>query len=177
MWKTKPFLCLSLAVVFSGCATTGPVASSDPLALLRQALDASPETLQQAATRHDHQAEYALAIVYAYGLHGIQKDAAKAADLRARAQAAVYTPITQYVPGLHGKPGRTAIINMSTPGVDPMAARSSDACAQSLDDGRSDTTACGDEGRRAEFAAKWREAAGHAHEVSSTKPIGPRSGA
>ncbi len=155
MRKSSLALLAGLGVTLSACATTGPATAPDPLGLLRLALDASPDVLKQAAAKDDRKAEYALAIIYTYGLNGAPIDVPQAVDLRTRAQRAIYTPITQYIPGLDGKPGRTNIINMSTPGVDPFVARASDDCALALHGGGSTEPLCN------ALMPQWQKATGH----------------
>lgn len=139
---------LLLPALLAGCATGGP--SSAPLTGLSplvDALNAPVEDLAAAAERGDASAQYGLSVLAADGLRGVPKDTARAEQLRRRATSPKSsTPITQYIPGINGAPGRTAIINL--PQYDPAMAGLPfmDACVKALRTGKAATTlsaACG----------------------------------
>jgi hypothetical protein len=139
---------LLLPVLLAGCATAGP--SSTPLARLSplvDALTAPVDEIAAGAERGEASAQYGLSVLAADGLRGVPKDPARAEQLRRRATSPKGNQaITQYIPGINGAPGRTAIINM--PQYDPAMAGLPfmDGCVKALRTGKAATSlsaACG----------------------------------
>lgn len=129
----KVALAATAAFIVTGCATFSPQAGPHSLDLLRSALTTPVDVLESQASRNDGRAQYALAIVYEYGLHSASADRGRAAELRRAATASHGSmPITQYIAGLNGKPGRTAIINVPRYDVTIYEGRANDGCAQAL---------------------------------------------
>ncbi|NBW08062.1 MAG: ankyrin repeat domain-containing protein [Caulobacteraceae bacterium] len=133
-----PALCLAGCVAASTDGTPVPNAS-DPLML---AFSSRIETLEDRSRANDQTAQIALAIVKAEGLRGVAPDPAGAADLRRRALAAgAPTQITQYIPGINGAPGRTALIILPGHGFSATALRRIDGCVTVLKARSTDTAA------------------------------------
>ncbi|WP_146198037.1 hypothetical protein [Caulobacter endophyticus] len=147
------------AALLAGCATTpeGRFASLGPL---RAALSTSPEALQARADRNDANAQMALSLLYHYGLGGVERDPGQAFLLRSRATAQRgSTPITTYIPGINGKPGRVSMIFVPRYDVSAAQAASNAACADALAKGDRSPQAvepCGGEARYDQLAAGWR---------------------
>lgn len=139
-----------------------PVDQGPPRGILYYALTTPVSQIELEAGQGEAEAQYALGLVYQYGLHGALKDEAKARDLKQRAMASRgYTPITQYIAGLDGKPGRTAIINVPKHGVPAYKAQSNAACAKALSEARSDLKAqldCGGAESFRVLQSLWAEA-------------------
>lgn len=137
----KTALAATIALIVTGCAT---LSSQGPhsLDLLRNALTTPVDVLESQASQNDGRAQYALAIVYEYGLHSVPADRGRAAELKRAAIASHGTmPITQYIAGLNGKPGRTAIINVPRYDVTVYEGRANDDCAQALSADHADVNA------------------------------------
>lgn len=145
----------------TGCATVGD-GTVGSLTILQMALTTPVSTLETQAANNDGKAEYALGIVYEYGLHHTSKNGSEAFKLKRHAVASKgYTPITQYIPGLNGKPGRTAIINTPRYDVTVAEGRMNDACATALHNGivSADTVMrCGGEGSYSSLRELWERA-------------------
>ncbi len=154
---------LALAVALTGCATLSGQAGPN-LNLLKMALTIPPNLLTARAEKGDARAQAALAIVYEYGLDRMSRDGGQATSLRQKATASRgYTPITQYIPGLNGAPGRTAIINIPNYGVPQAEIQRNRACADALDAGRDDASsiaACGDAPNYQALKSLWDKARG-----------------
>jgi hypothetical protein len=102
---------IGLCFGLGACMTARETEPAD-LGILEQALTAPVEDLLQEADEGQAQAQYALSVLYAYGARNLAADQAQAALMRRKALGARgYTPITTYIAGLRGKPGRVAIIN------------------------------------------------------------------
>lgn len=151
--------CVVATALLAGCATT-PEARFASLGPLRAALAAPPEALRQRAERNDGHAQMALSLLYEYGQGGVEKDPVQAAFLRRRATASRgSTPITTYIPGINGKPGRVSMIFVPRYDVSPGQAAFNLACAQALAEGDQSPKAvrtCGGEAGYAELAAALR---------------------
>lgn len=149
---------LAVAFLLAGCATT-PDARFASLGPLRAALSTSPEALRRRADQNDAQAQMALSLLYEYGQGGLEKDPAQALLLRHRATASRgSTPISTYMPGINGKPGRVSMIFVPRYDVSPGQAAINAACAGAL--ARSDRSPkgvepCGGEARYDQLAANW----------------------
>lgn len=136
----------ALLALVGACATSGavdaPLSVFSPLA---QAVERPVETLRSEAEAGDASAQYALSILAEHGLRGVPADRAAAADLRRRALAARgFTTITQYIPGLNGAPGRTAIINTPRYDLPGVQARLIDRCVAAVNAGKAaGQAACG----------------------------------
>lgn len=121
-----------LCVGLSACVTARATAPAD-LGLLTIALTEPIEDLRSRADAGQARAQYALALLYAYGARGVIPDQSQAAVLRRKALAARgYTPITTYIAGLRGKPGRVVIINTPRYELSPGQASRADQCAVAL---------------------------------------------
>ncbi|ESQ89973.1 hypothetical protein [Asticcacaulis benevestitus] len=132
----KVALAATAAFGMTGCATLGSQGGPHSLDLLRRALTTPVDVLVSQASQNEGRAQYALAIVYEYGLHSAPVDRAKAAELKRAAIAPHGTmPITQYIVGLNGKPGRTAIINVPRYDVTVFEGQANDLCAEALNVG------------------------------------------
>ncbi|PLR20965.1 hypothetical protein SGCZBJ_21230 [Caulobacter zeae] len=147
------------AVLLAGCATT-PEARFASLGPLRTALSTPPETLLQLADRNDANAQMALSLLYQYGRGGVAKDPVRALELRQRATAQRgSTPITTYIAGINGKPGRVSMIFVPRYDVSPADALFNAACANALARGDRSPKAvepCGGEEKYDQLAAAWR---------------------
>lgn len=123
---------LGLCVGLQACATVRPSASAD-LGLLTIALTEPVESLRDRAGAGEAKAQYAMALLYVHGLRGVARDPVEAALLRKKALGARgYTPITTYIAGLHGKPGRVAIINVPRYELDAGGVSRIDQCVAVL---------------------------------------------
>lgn len=121
-------LCASLA----GCVTARATAPAD-LGLLVTALTEPVEDLRDQADAGQARAQYAMAVLHTYGARGVVPDRDQAAQLRRKALAARgYTPITTYIAGLRGKPGRVAIINTPRYELNAGQALRADQCIAAL---------------------------------------------
>lgn len=150
---------LAAAGLLAGCATTleARFASLGPL---RTAMSTPPETLRQRADRNDANAQLALSLLYQYGQGGLEKDPLQALLLRQRATASRgSTPITTYIAGINGKPGRVSMIFVPRYDVSPGQAAFNTACANALARGDRSPKAvepCGGEEKYDQLAAAWR---------------------
>lgn len=123
---------MGLCAGLVACATVRQTAPSD-LGLLTTALTEPVEALQDQADAGQARAQYAMAVLHAYGLRGVVRDPSRAELLRHKALAPHgYTPITTYIAGLNGKPGRVVIINTPRYDLDPGQALRIDQCARAL---------------------------------------------
>jgi hypothetical protein len=149
-------LCAGLAA----CVTARATAPAD-LGLLTAALAEPVEDLRGEADAGQARAQYAMAVLHTYGARGVTRDLDQAAALRRKALAARgYTPITTYIAGLRGKPGRVAIIN--TPRYDLNAGQAwrSDQCAAVLardDENSAAVELCAGPDQFARLKALWIE--------------------
>lgn len=147
------------ATLLAGCATT-PEARFASLGPLRAALSTSPDALRERADRNDAQAQMALSLLYQYGQGGLEKDPVQALVLRNRATAQRgSTPITTYIAGINGKPGRVSTIFVPRYDLSPGQAAFNVACARALAEGdRSPESVepCGGEQGYDQLAAAWR---------------------
>lgn len=150
-------LCASLGA----CVTARPTAPAD-LGLLTTSLTKPVEDLQGSADRGQAGDQYAMALLHTYGLRGVALDHGQAAQLRRKALAARgYTPITTYIAGLNGKPGRVAIINTPRYALSPVQALRTDQCAAALareEASAATTEACGGANEYARLRILWTEA-------------------
>lgn len=153
------------AVLLAALVALGACASSQQARLaslgpLQTALTTSPEELRARADRNDASAQLSLSLLYEYGQGGVERDPIEAYRLRKAATASRgSTPITTYIAGLNGKPGRVSMIFVPRYDVAPFQATINLACSQALaQDDRSPEAvgACGGEANYAELAARWR---------------------
>lgn len=156
---------IGLCVGLAACVTTRSTAPAD-LGLLTAALTEPVDALRSQAEAGQAQAQYAMAVLYAYGARGVALDPNQAALLGGRALAARgYTPITTHIAGLRGKPGRVAIINTPRYALSPAQACGSDQCAAALARGEESSAAveaCAGSDELARLKALWVEAkSGH----------------
>ncbi|MFT4252661.1 MAG: SEL1-like repeat protein [Caulobacter sp.] len=151
---------LLLALDALGACATSQEARRASLGPLQAALTTPPETLRARADRNDASAQLSLSLLYEYGQGGVARDPIEAYRLRKAATASRgSTPITTYIAGLNGKPGRVSMIFVPRYDVAPYQATVNVVCSQALDrDDRSPEAveACGGEVSHAELAARWR---------------------
>ncbi|CAN5539823.1 hypothetical protein BH10PSE4_BH10PSE4_44800 [soil metagenome] len=135
-----------LAALLVGCASLQPTGPGD-LGLLDAALSQPLGVLRARSEAGEARAQYAMAILYAHGRRGVAVDVALADSLRGRALAPRgFTPITTYIAGLRGRPGRVAIITVPRYELDAVQALRIDRCVDVLARGlqaRSAMAACG----------------------------------
>jgi len=129
-------LATSSVLVTAGCgagATLTPfeaAVASDPL---MRAFSARMDDLTRQAANGDAGAQAALSIVKAEGLRGAPVELAEAETLKKQALSrAAPTTITQYIPGVNGAPGRTALINVPGDASLRLAVRRADECVSVL---------------------------------------------
>ncbi|MDC7684217.1 hypothetical protein PQU92_13075 [Asticcacaulis sp. BYS171W] len=159
MQKLKMIVLSGLVLGLMGCATLAGDPHAD-LDILDTAMTSRVEDLQPQADGGVARAQLALAVVYRFGLNGTPKNLPAAFRLRQKATAQRgYLPITQYIAGLNGAPGRTAIINIPRYDLtEPQAARVY-ACAEALEKGQvnsSGFSACGSEPRFRDLHPRWQ---------------------
>lgn len=120
-----------VALVLCGCAHVGPAPGD--LLLLRSALMEDAATLRARAEQGDARAQMGLALVYRYGFSNarIDVDAADRWQRKATAKRGS-TPITTYIAGLNGKPGRVSTIYVPRYDVSPVNAAQASRCAALL---------------------------------------------
>lgn len=146
------------AAALGGCATQ-PVRVTS-LGPLKAALTTSPDQLRARAALNDAPAQLSLSLLYAYGRGGVERDLVEADRLLDAAMASRgTTPITTYIAGLNGKPGRVSMIFVPRYGVASTQATANFACTRAL--ARNDRSpeamdTCGGEANYAELAALWR---------------------
>lgn len=134
---------LGLCVGLAACATARPT-TADDLGLLTNALGEPVGVLQANADTGQAGAQYAMALLRTYGARGVAQDQDQAAQLRRKALAARgYTPITTYIAGLHGKPGRVAIINVPRYELNAAQVLRADQCLAALARGDESPAAVG----------------------------------
>lgn len=152
---------LGLCAGLGACVTARATAPAD-LGLLAAALSEPVENLRGRADAGQARDQYAMAVLHAYGARGLARDPDKAAQLRRKALAARgYTPITTYIAGLRGKPGRVAILNTPRYDLNPVQALRADQCAAALARGAEDAAAvqaCAGPEAFARLKALWAEA-------------------
>ncbi|KRA65331.1 hypothetical protein ASD89_17310 [Caulobacter sp. Root656] len=107
-----------------------------------------------------------MAVLHAYGARGVNLDPDQATALRRKALAARgYMPITTYVAGLRGKPGRVAIINTPRYDLNAVQAWRADQCMAALargDESPAAVEACAGPEAFARLRALWAGArSGH----------------
>jgi len=151
---------LVLSVVALGACATSQQTRLASLGPLQTALTTSPEELRARADRNDASAQLSLSLLYEYGQGGVERDPIEAYRLRKAATASRgSTPITTYIAGLNGKPGRVSMIFVPRYDVAAFQATINVACSQALaKDDRSPEAieACGGEANYTELAARWR---------------------
>jgi hypothetical protein len=132
--KTLGFaIILGLASVLTGCVSL--MDYSEPFVILRSALTDPIDQLDILAEKGEARPQYALAIVYEYGLRGKPRQPSFANTLKQKAMAMRgYTTITQYIAGLNGAPGRTVLINTPNYIISPYEAQANDSCAALLNE-------------------------------------------
>lgn len=152
---------LGLCAGLGACVTARATAPAD-LGLLTTALTEPVEALRNQADAGQARAQYAMAVLHAYGARGVAMDPDQAAKLRGKALAARgYTPITTYIAGLRGKPGRVAIINTPRYELSPGQALRADQCAAALARGDQSPVAveaCAGPDEFERLKAQWAEA-------------------
>jgi TPR repeat protein len=150
-------LCASLAA----CVTTRATAPVD-LGVLATALTEPVEALRREADAGRARAQYAMAVLHTYGVRGVAHDQDQATVLRRKALAARgYTPITTYIAGLHGKPGRVATINTPRYELNAVQVWRIDQCAAALAGGEESqpaVDACAGPAQFARLKVLWAEA-------------------
>jgi hypothetical protein len=124
-------LCLAPGLALqAGCAAL--VTPVDANAPLRMALTDPVEDLIRRSDAGEDSAQYALSFLKKYGLRGVEKDQDGVEGLRVQAARGGTMPITQYIPGINGAPGRVNMIYVQMPGISPQRARIMDVCGLSL---------------------------------------------
>ena len=108
------------------------VTPADMNAPLRMALTDPVDDLTRRADGGEGSAQYALSFLKKYGLRGVVPDPSGTEALRARAARGGTLPITQYIPGINGAPGRTSLIYVPLPGITAQRARLLDLCGLTL---------------------------------------------
>lgn len=122
-----------LCVALSGCASVPVASHPGGISLLRDALSVPVAELETKAASGDARAQFSTSLVYQYGLQGTPADPVKATTYSQKALSVKgYTPITQYIAGLNGNPGRTAIINVPRYEVTAGEAQAAYRCAQAV---------------------------------------------
>jgi len=151
---------LGISFALSGCASMPSAEKGVDFSLLRLALTSDPATLQAQADQGDGRAQFALGLIYRYGLHHIEANQQQAALLGSEAlKRRGNTAITQYIPGINGKPGRTAIINMPKYDVSAAEAGQNQVCADALDHGQVEAdSVCGNAQTMQALTELWRQA-------------------
>lgn len=123
----------ALAAAGCGAVAVAPVeggVGADPLI---RAFSVRLEDLDRQAAGGDTTALLALSIIKAEGLRGVSVDAAAAAELKRKATArAAPITITQYIPGINGAPGRTALLNLPGDGQVRRMISETEACVSIL---------------------------------------------
>ena len=156
---------LSFSLGLTACVTARATAPTD-LGLLAAGLSEPVEDLRGRADTGQAHAQYAMAVLHAYGARGVTLDPGQAAALRRKALAARgYTPITTYIAGLRGKPGRVAIINTPRYELNAGQALRADQCAAALargEESQAAVEACAGPDTFARLKVLWAEArSGH----------------
>ena len=150
---------LTIGVWPAACASTPPDRSA-ALAPLQLALTTPPDELRARAQAGDAQAQYALSILHSRG-RGVELDRRQAIELRRKATAQRgSTPITTYIAGLNGAPGRVSTIYVPRYALSPGAAAVSDVCLSVLEmptASPNSMEACGGPDRYAQLRALWGE--------------------
>jgi hypothetical protein len=144
----------------SGCATAPDGAAS--LDIIDKAVNLAPEDLERRVADGDERAQYALSIVYRYGLNGRERDVHRAADLRIRALGKRnHVTASQRVMGGGGQTGMAAAGPAPSNGVNSYVGRQNDDCAAALASGREGQPqfdACGGEESFRTLRDKWAHA-------------------
>lgn len=157
--KAWAAVCLTAATGLSACqslVTTVPL--SEQLAPLDIAFSGAPDVLEGRAAGGDGQAQMAMAIVSAYGLHGRAPDILAAGRWREQAQAnRRFMPITQYTTAFNGSPSRVNIINVPVQTISPAQWQAIDRCLALLSgEVVGGEAACGDAEETRRRQADWR---------------------
>lgn len=128
MSKPVVLLAICLSLFAAGCSHMAGV-SADTLSPLRLALSQRPAALQERAERGEAAAQMALALTYRYRIGGADQNGPLADRLVDQATASRgSTPITTYIAGLNGKPGRVSTIFVPRYDVSPAAAAMNERC-------------------------------------------------
>lgn len=129
-------LATSSALAMAGCgggAALTPfeaAVAGDPL---MRAFSTRMDDLERQASSGDAGAQAALSVVKAEGLRGVAVDLAEAETLKKQALSrTASTTITQYIPGVNGAPGRTALIHVPGDASLQGAIRRADECVSVL---------------------------------------------
>jgi len=140
----------------AGLVKTAPL--SEQLAPLDMALSEASVVLEGRAAGGDGQAQMAMAIVSAYGLHGRAPDILAAGRWRGQALAnRRFMPITQYTAAFNGSPSRVNIINVPVHTLSAAQWQAVDRCLAILSgEVVGDEDACGDARERRRRQAAWR---------------------
>ncbi len=119
---------LALSLALAGCVTA--LTPSERLAPLRLAFTEPVESLQARAAAKEPAALYALSFLTLHGLRGLRANSYQTMTLRQDAGPRP-TMITQYIPGVNGGSGRTAMIPVNIGGW-PFSPTLLDLCGQSV---------------------------------------------
>lgn len=152
----------TLGLMVSGlfaCAHIEPTSPS--LGPLRAALVESPSSLQVRADRGEASAQLSLSLALRYGFGGAPIDSASADALQRKATSQRgSTPITTYIAGLRGKPGRVSTIYLPRYEISPVTATHNGRCAAVIALGAQGPAAqqmCGGPESHAELRRLWIE--------------------
>jgi len=149
-----------LGALLPACVSLAPTGPGD-LAPLEAAMGEPLGALRSRSEAGEASAQYAMAILHAHGKRGLAVDPDRAANLRGKALAPRgYTPITTYIAGLRGKPGRVAIINVPRYDLSAAQALRVDRCVAVLARGlqaRGAIEACGGLAEHDRLMALWSE--------------------
>lgn len=154
----KTHLALTLACLsLTACITFVPTSAT--MGILKMALTAPLIDLETRANKGEARSQYALGIIYTYGLRGKSKNAYLAGSLKQKAVAQRGTlPITQYIHGINGAPSRTHIINVAHYDLTSFEADAVDSCASFLAKKQNDeeaVKACGGQDSLNTLQALW----------------------
>lgn len=148
----------ALAALTAGCATSAPL-SATTFAPLDLALAADPRALRDRAESADPEAQLAMSIIAAHGLHGRAPDLLEATVWRGQALTSRRSvPITQYTPAFNGQSSRVNLIYVPVNIIQPGQVTAIDRCLAALRGEDSVGSACGQtadeaEARRRAWAA------------------------
>lgn len=119
----------SFAALVAGCTTLTPEQTEAFLGPIAAAATGDPAALRVIAQSGDARGQYVYSLVVGYGLNGEPVDGLEAADWRRKAIAKRgFRPITTYIPGTKGRPGRVMINNVPQYGYQPYEAMLVDRC-------------------------------------------------
>lgn len=157
---TSAAACAVSLAALAGCAT--PAAPPLHLRAVALAAEASPEALRMGAERGDAEAQLALSLALAHGLHGLARDAVNAQAWRARATAPRGgSSVVAYTPAFRGHPSHVRLTPAPRPALSAFEAELAARCAEALPGpGDAAVAACGPQADVGHLAEVWRSAGG-----------------